>query len=147
MIISFRNSFLIQKLFNFVKYLIQVEISNSSVIMLELDDDATSPKTVNSFIEKLPFEVYLNTWGDEIYTSESPVTQPEENAKSTVGLNDVAYWPSGKAICLFYGPTPIGNPGEITPASPVNVIGKIISPDKSVLKNADSATATFRLNS
>ena len=129
-----------------MKYSVQVKISNSSVILLELND-VTSPKTVNSFIEKLPFEVRLNIWGDEIYTSESPVAQPEENAKSPVNLNDVAYWPSGKAICLFYGPTPIGKSGEITPASPVNIIGKIISPDKSILQNADGATATFSLNS
>ncbi len=69
----------------------------------------------------------------------------EENAKSPVKLNDVAYWPSGKAICLFYGSTPIGKKGEITPASPVNVIGKIISPDKTLLKKVDGLNATFRL--
>jgi len=78
-------------------------------------------------------------------TSESPINQSEENAKSLVRLNDVAYWPTGKAICLFYGFTPIGKPGEITPASPVNVIGKIILPDKIVLKNIDGKRATFSL--
>ena len=109
-----------------MKHIIQVKISNSLLIILELDD-TNSPKTVNDFIEKLPFSVDLNVWGDEIYTSKSPITQPEENAKSLVQLNDVAYWPTGKAICLFYGSTPIGNPGEITPVSPVNVLGKIIS--------------------
>ncbi len=129
-----------------MKHTVQVKIPNLSIIILELDD-ANSPKTVNDFIEKLPFTVDLNVWGDEIYTSESPITQPEENAKSPVQLNDVAYWPSGKAICLFYGSTPIGNPGEITPASPVNVLGKIISPDKSLLNNADGKSATFSLKS
>jgi len=129
-----------------MKHIIQVKISNSPLIILELDD-TNSPKTVNDFIEKLPFSVDLNVWGDEIYTSQSPITQPEENAKSLVQLNDVAYWPTGKAICLFYGSTPIGNPGEITPASPVNVLGKIISPDKSILNNADGKSATFSLKS
>ena len=129
-----------------MKHIIQVEISNSPLIILELDD-TNSPKTVNDFIEKLPFSVDLNVWGDEIYTSQSPITQPEENAKSPVQLNDVAYWPTGKAICLFYGSTPIGNPGDITPASPVNVLGKIISPDKSILNNADGKSATFSLKS
>jgi len=129
-----------------MKHTVQVKIPNLSLILLELDN-ANSPKTVNDFIEKLPFTVDLNVWGDEIYTSESPITQPEENAKSLVQLNDVAYWPSGKAICLFYGSTPIGNPGEITPASPVNVLGKIISPDKSLLNNADGKSATFSLKS
>ena len=127
-----------------MKYKVEVKIPNLSNIILELDD-MNSPKTVNDFIEKLPFSVDLNVWGDEIYTSESPIIQPEENAKSPVQLNDVAYWPTGKALCLFYGPTPIGKPGEITPASPVNVIGKIISPDKSILDAAHSERATFSL--
>ncbi len=129
-----------------MKYSIEIEIPNSSNIQLELDD-ANSPKTVRDFVEKLPFTVDLNVWGDEIYTSKSPISQPEENAKSPVNLFDVAYWPTGKAICLFYGPTPIGKPGEITPASPVNIIGKIISPDKTILENVHSERATFSLKS
>ena len=127
-----------------MKYTVQVTIPNLPLIILELDD-VNSPKTVNDFIEKLPFTVDLNVWGDEIYTSESPITQPEENAQSLVELNDIAYWPTGKAICLFYGFTPIGKPGEITPASPVNVLGKIISPDKSILNNVDGKSAIFSL--
>lgn len=125
---------------------ITVEISDSSDITLELDP-ATSPKTVKEFVNKLPFSLILNVWGEEIYTNESPIDMPEENATSPVTLNDVAYWPTGKAICLFFGNTPIGKEGEITPASPVNVIGKIISPDKSVLKVADGKVATFKLQS
>jgi len=125
-----------------MKHTVQVKIPNSSPIILELDD-TNSPKTVNDFIEKLPFTVNLNVWGDEIYTSESPINQTEENAKSLVQINDVAYWPTGKAICLFYGPTPIGNPGEITPASPVNILGKIVSPNKTILNSADGKSATF----
>ena len=127
-----------------MKHTVKIKFENSTELTLELDD-SFSPNTVNDFVKQLPFTVELNVWGDEIYTSESPISQPEENAKSPVELNDVAYWPTGKAICLFYGPTPIGKPGEITPASPVNVIGKIKSPDKSVLKNADGKRATFSL--
>ena len=36
---------------------------------------------------------------------------------------------------------------EITPASPVNIIGKIIEPDKSVLDSAEGKEATFSLKS
>ena len=125
-----------------MKHTVKIKIPNMSEVILELDD-THSPKTVSEFVKKLPFTVDLNVWGDEIYTSESPISQPEENAKSPVELNDVAYWPTGKAICLFYGPTPIGKKGEITPASPVNIIGKIISPDKTILGKADGQSATF----
>ena len=129
-----------------MKYSVEITITSSSNILLELDD-TYSPNTVHDLIENLPFTVDLNVWGDEIYTSKSPISQPEENAKSPVQLNDVAYWPTGKAICLFYGPTPIGKSGEITPASPVNIIGKIISPDKASLDDVNSERATFRLRS
>lgn len=97
-----------------MRYSVVLKIPNISDVTLELDDE-NSPKTVKAFVEKLPFTVKLNTWGEEIYSSESPIKISEENAKSPVKLNDVAYWPSGKAICLFYGPTPIGKKGEITP--------------------------------
>jgi len=101
-------------------------------ITIELDD-TNSPKTCASFIKSLPFSVNAHIWGEEIYTDESPITQPEENAKDLVELNDVAYWPNGRAICLFFGPTPIGKKGEIKPYSPVNIIGKITNPDKTIL--------------
>lgn len=129
-----------------MKYAVQVEIPNSSSVILELNDEK-SPKTVESLLANLPFTLELNVWGDEIYTSSSPINVSEENAESPVSLNDVAYWPTGKAICLFYGPTPIGKKNEITPASPVNVIGKIIDPDKSVLDSAEGKEATFSLKS
>ena len=124
---------------------INLKVSDSGIIKIELDD-SFSPKTVAEFLKKLPFSVSLNLWGEEIYTSESPIVQNEENSVSLVDLNDVAYWPTGKAICLFYGPTPIGNTGEITPASPVNKIGKILSPDKNVLSSIDGKIANFSLS-
>ena len=103
-------------------------------------DDTNSPKTCASFIKSLPVSVNAHIWGEEIYTDESPITQPEENAKDLVSLNDIAYWPNGKAICLFFGPTPIGKKGEIKPYSPVNIIGKIINPDKTILSKINEGT-------
>ena len=116
-------------------------------ITIELDD-TFSPKTCQNILDSLPFSVNAHVWGEEIYTDESPITQSEENAKDLVNLNDVAYWPSGKAICLFFGPTPIGKKGEIKPYSPVNVVGKITDPDKSILENfTDGTKISFRENS
>jgi len=128
-----------------VKHKIEIVIPQLKNIEIELDD-STTPNTVKKFVDSLPFTVGLNLWGDEIYTEESPIQEKEENAKPLVELNDVAYWPTGKAICLFFGPTPIGKKGEIKPYSPVNVIGKIIKPDKSILtKISDGFEATFQI--
>lgn len=127
-----------------MKHKIIVDIPKIKTIDLELDDEM-SPKTVKSFLDHLPFTVAINSWGEELYTSETPVVIGEENAKAIVELMDVAYWPPGKAVCLFFGPTPIGKKDEIKPYSPVNVIGKIKTTDKKFVKNiSDGMMVTFR---
>jgi len=127
-----------------VKHRIEVDIPKLKNIDLELDD-TMCPNTVKSFLQNLPFTLGVNLWGEEIYTNESPINVDEENAKAQVELYDVAYWPTGKAICLFYGPTPIGNKNEIKPYSPVNVIGKILKPDKKILSELKNGTnVTFK---
>ena len=122
---------------------IRLNIPKIKTIDLELNDEL-APNTVSSFLKCLPIDVKINSWGEELYTNETPVTIGLENAKSVVDLMDVAYWPTGKAICLFFGPTPIGKNGEIKPYSPVNVIGKIKTTDKKFLKNIpDDTMVTF----
>ena len=139
------KGYLFQRIMRIVKYTIEVVIPNVQNINLELND-STSPNTVKEFVSSLPFSVGLNLWGEEIYTDESPIDAKEENAKPLVELNDVAYWPTGKAICLFLGPTPIGKKGEIKPYSPVNVIGKILDADNKVLTKIQAGSvANFRL--
>ena len=139
------KGYLIQITTAHMKHKIEIVIPQLKNIEIELDD-SNSPNTVKKFVENLPFTVGLNLWGDEIYTEESPIHEKEENAKPLVELNDVAYWPTGKAICLFYGPTPISKKGEIKPYSSVNVVGKILKPDKSILRKiSDGSEATFQL--
>lgn len=73
----------------------------------------------------LPLEADFSTWGDEIYFP-TPIALGEEHAdRPTVAAGDVGYWPPGRALCLFYGPTPMSGPGEIRPASPVAVVGRL----------------------
>jgi len=125
---------------------IRLDIPKVSTIDIELDDEL-APKTVSSFLSCLPITIRINKWGEELYTNETPVSVRSENSKSLVNLMDVAYWPQGKAICLFFGPTPIGKKGEIKPYSPVNVIGKIKNTDKKFLENMeDGLMGTFRIS-
>lgn len=123
-----------------------LDLPNLTKIILELDDKV-APKTVRSFLDSLPLRVGMNVWGEELYTDETPIQVGPENPKSLVDLMDVAYWPPGKAICLFFGPTPIGKSGEIKPYSEVNVMGKIVNTDKNFLKGlTNGLEVTFELS-
>jgi uncharacterized protein len=109
-----------------MKRIVSLEFSElDKKIAIELDG-SQSPKTVKAIIENLPIKVTINRWGDELYTDETPVRVEEENAKSIVNLLDVAYWPEGSAICLFYGPTSVSKGDKIMPYSPVNIIGRML---------------------
>jgi uncharacterized protein len=107
-------------------------------------DASHSPKTVQALLDNLPMKIKIYRWGDELYTEKTPIEAYEENAKSIVSVLDVAYWPEGGAICLFFGPTPISkSPDEILAYSPVNVVGKIISEDDILDEIKDETTVTI----
>ena len=95
-----------------------------------------NPKTLKAILDNLPIESTALRWGDEIYC-ETNIDINLENPQETVEKGDVAYWPPGKAICIFFGPTPISSGDEIRPASPVNVWGKILGEIEN-LKNVSS---------
>ena len=78
------------------------------------------------------------TWGDEIYFG-IPVQAVEDQAKEVVALGDLGYWPPGHAFCIFFGPTPASQGDEIRPASPVNVVGRVVG-DATVFKKVRAGT-------
>lgn len=85
-----------------------------------------APKTVKAIVEALPISGIVNRWGDEIYFETDIEIDIEENSKEIVELGDLAYWIPGRAICIFFGKTPISDDDVIRPASAVNVIGKVL---------------------
>ncbi len=84
-----------------------------------------SSKTADAVWDALPIEARGNRWGDEIYFA-IPVRVAPENGREVVDAGDLGYWPPGSAFCIFWGPTPASTGGEIRPASPVNVFGRVV---------------------
>ncbi len=102
-----------------------------------LNDSSTADKVW----EALPITSAGSTWGDEIYFR-VPIEAEEDEAQEVVNMGDVAFWPPGQALCLFFGPTPASRGDEIRPASPVNVVGRIEG-DATIFKQVKSgATVT-----
>jgi len=104
---------------------IMIECERIGGIPAQLDP-ALAPATVEAIVRALPIEARAERWGDEVYFS-SAVDTELENAVEVVAAGDLGYWPPGRALCIFFGPTPASrHPQEIRPASAVNPIGRIV---------------------
>jgi uncharacterized protein len=93
---------------------------------IEMGAELNDSPTALALFSVLPLSAEANTWGDEIYFQVPVDQQLDSTAAELVQVGDLGYWPSGRAFCIFFGPTPISREGEIRPASAVNLIGKVI---------------------
>ena len=112
----------------------QIQISTGN---LTLTATLNELETANQLWESLPITGRVQIWGDEIYFSIPVNVEEELGSQETVQAGTVAYWPPGSALCLFWGPTPMSAPGEIRPASAVNVVG-ILDNDPTLLAQVPS---------
>jgi len=93
---------------------------------LSMEAELNDTSTAQQIAAALPLRSSFNTWGDEIYFSIPINATLDDSAQEVVELGDLGYWPPGKAFCIFFGQTPVSQPGKIMPASAVNVIGKVL---------------------
>jgi hypothetical protein len=96
------------------------------VVTAVLNESSTSGR----LWEALPIESRAQRYGDEVYFT-TPVEVGEEEPRADVPSGTVAYWPPGKALCLFFGQKPY---------SPVNVVGEIEG-DPQVLSRVEDGEA------
>ncbi len=70
----------------------------------------------------LPYDEVGETWGQELYF---PVRLAVENPEPVeqVKVGDIAYWPDGPDLCLFFGRTPKSTDDTPVVASPVTIVG------------------------
>jgi hypothetical protein len=82
--------------------------------------------TAKALAAALPITGKAQLWGDEIYFPvPQVVAELDDTAATVVNVGDLGYWPSGRAFCIFFGLTPGSVPGEIRPASAVNLVGRL----------------------
>ncbi len=99
-----------------------IKITAGTVSQLaELRDTPTARKLVAA----LPIEGRAQRWGEEIYFSIPVKAAQEADARERMEVGEVAYWPPGKAFCIFFGPTPASTGEAPVAASPVNVLGRV----------------------
>jgi hypothetical protein len=88
----------------------------------ELNDSAAA----SALLEKLPATIRLSRWGEEYYGDCGVHVSADDTAKEIMEVGELAYWPPGNALCIFFGPTPASMDDRPRAASPVVPIGKLI---------------------
>lgn len=93
--------------------------TESLVFPVEFNESQTAREIGNN----LPLESTVSTWGDEIYF-DIGFKASAQGASMEVSVGDVGYWPQGKCLCVFFGPTPASTSKDPIPASPVVIVGR-----------------------
>jgi uncharacterized protein len=106
---------------------------------VEVEVELNEEKTAQRIWEALPIEGKANLWGEEIYFAIPVKAGLEKGSREVVSAGELGYWPTGHAFCIFFGPTPASKGDEIRAASAVNIIGKVLSDPKVLLKVKDRA--------
>jgi hypothetical protein len=99
-------------------------------ILLHIDEhdfvvELNDSDTANAIWLAAPFVSTTNAWGDEIYF-EAPVRNALEKGRRVLEAGEVAFWPEGGAVCVFFGPTPISKGTEPEAISEVSPIGRLM---------------------
>jgi hypothetical protein len=96
-----------------------------------------NPNTCKAIWDKLPFEINLARWGEELYGS-IPVDMNLENAQQECEVGDIGYWPDGNGFCIFFGRTPVSTNDNPKAASLVNIFAKLEGFDPKILMEFSS---------
>jgi hypothetical protein len=105
---------------------------------LELKAELNDSFSAEQVKALLPLEFSMSRWGEEYYGDCGIKAELSQDARDVMEVGELAVWPTGKALCIFFGPTPASQGYEPRAISPVNPVGKLAgSPD--VLKDLGSS--------
>ncbi|AWB28704.1 hypothetical protein HARCEL1_10360 [Halococcoides cellulosivorans] len=82
-------------------------------------------------------------WGAELYVG-VPLDAEAAATATIVDPGTVAYWPTGDALCLFWGPTPASDDDRPQAAGPVAPLARLRDIDPLAAIDGD-ATLTVRV--
>ncbi len=113
---------------------------NGQVFSAELNDSAAAQALADS----LPLTVQMSRWGDEYYGDCGLAVGTDSSARELMEVGELAYWPPGSALCIFFGPTPASTDEKPRAASAVLPLGKIIDGVERLTSFGSSVRAEIR---
>jgi hypothetical protein len=108
-----------------------------------LEAELNDSPTARAVAQALPIRGEAQRWGKEIYFDIGLMQELAEDARTDMDVGEIAYWPTGTALCIFFGPTPAsGADGRPRAAGPVNPIGGVVGEAKALSAVGDGTEIT-----
>ena len=107
--------------------------------------DLCGGSAARNVVKTLPQEISMARWGDEFYgTLKEKVECGPDTLQDVFEIGDVALWPAGNALCIFFGPTPASSGDDPRMASPGVLVGRITG-DATVLRHCGRSLKKVRI--
>jgi hypothetical protein len=92
---------------------------------LRLEAELSDARAARAVAGALPLEVRMSRWGDEYYGSVDLDVPEDDSARELMEVGEIAYWPPGRALCIFFGRTPASTDERPRAASAVLPVGRV----------------------
>jgi hypothetical protein len=99
---------------------IVIEIGGKT-LQAELNDSPAARLVAGA----LPLTASMSRWGDEYYGRVDLDVPEDSSAQELMEVGEIAFWPPGRALCIFFGPTPASTDERPRAASGVLPVGRI----------------------
>lgn len=109
---------------------------------VRLEAELNESLTAQKILAALPITGRANRWGDEIYFEIPVQAEQAPDAREEVEVGELGYWPVGRALCIFFGPTPVSTGSQPRAYSPVNIVGRVLGDATAFRQVADGAQVT-----
>jgi len=105
---------------------------------LELSAELNDSVTATRLLSLLPLKFSMSRWGDEYYGDCGIKTALSQDSRDIMEVGELAVWPAGNALCIFFGPTPSSRGNEPRAVSPVNPVGRLLDSPEALKKLGSS---------
>ena len=106
----------------------------------ELSDAPAARKVA----EALPLDAQMSRWGDEYYGSVDLDISEDVSGRELMAVGEIAWWPPGKALCIFFGRTPASTDDRPRAASAVLPVGRVTDGISSLKALGKSVRMSFQ---
>src|SRR4030043_1649118 len=113
---------------------------------LELSAELNESPTAKKLMSLLPLVFSMSRWGDEYYGDCGIKTVLSQDSRDIMEVGELAVWPAGNALCIFFGPTPASRGNEPRAVSPVNPVGRLLDSPEALKKLGSSIHVRIELS-